>query len=214
MATPITIASMVPDVSAHAQGCPTPVIEYTLRKIITDLCQRGKVWTVELAPIAVSATTATYSLASPVGYAEVVDVRRVRLSGQQAPLVWKSPSELDLMYPEPVDGTPQYFTTSVLDTTVTLAPTPIAAGTLTVTVTLRPTATAAEWDQALYREFRRCVFHGALAELLAMPLRSWTDEKTAQTHERRWVSLVSEARWRADTAFTPHSLHVEARPFA
>lgn len=214
MPTPITLASMLPDVSAHVPGCPTPVIEFTLRKIITDLCQRAKVWTVELDPVTLVASTATYVLTSPLAYAEIVDIRRVRVTGVHEPLIWKSPSELDLMYPEPVDGPPRYFTTSPMDTAITVAPTPTEAGVARVTVTLRPIDTATQWDLTLYREFKRCVFHGVLAELLAMPLRSWTDAKTAQTHEKRWVNLVSEARWRADTAYTPHSLRVEARPFA
>lgn len=214
MATTITLASMLPDVSAHVPGCPTPVIEFTMRKIITDLCQRAKVWTVELDPITLVAGTATYVLASPLAYAEIADIRRVRVTGTHEPLEWKSPSTLDLMYPEPVDGPPRYFATSALDTSITVAPTPTEAGVARVTVTLRPTDTATQWDLALYREFKRCVFHGVLAELLAMPLRSWTDAKTALTHEKRWVNLVSEARWRADTAYTPHALRVEARPFA
>jgi hypothetical protein len=214
MPTPVTLSSMVPDVSAHVPGCPTPVIEFTLRKIITDLCQRAKVWTTELPVVPLAASTATYVLASPLAYAEIVDIRRVRVEGTHEPLEWKSPSTLDLMYPEPVDGPPRYFTTSPMDTSITLAPTPTATADMRVTVTLRPIENATQWDAVLYREFKRCVFHGVLAELLAMPLRSWTDAKTAQTHERRWVNLVSEARWRADTSFTPHALRVEARPFA
>lgn len=214
MPTPISISTITGEVSAHVPGCPTPVVEAAMRKVITDLCQRAKVWTTDLAPIALVAGTHTYPLVSPVVYGEIVEVARARVDGVTAPLLWASPSDFDLLYPDEVDGEPQRFTTRITETTIDLAPTPTSAGALLVTVVLRPTMTAAQWDLALYREFSRCVFHGALHELYDMPQRSWTNHALATANGRVWTNLVSEARWRQDTGYTRGALRVEARPFA
>lgn len=214
MPTPVNISAILGEVSAHVPGCPTPVVEAAVRKIITDLCQRAKIWTVDLAPIALVAGTHTYTLTSPVAYGEIVEVARARVEGTTSPLLWASPSDFDLLYPEELDGDPRHFTVHVTETTIELAPTPTAVVNLLVTAVLRPVLAAAQWDLALYREFSRCVFHGALYELYNMPQRSWTNHQLATSNGRVWTNLVSEARWRQDTGYTRGALRVEARPFA
>lgn len=217
-------STMVDDISAFVPGCPSPVIERTIRKTVTDLCQRAKVWEVDLTPVTLVAGTYSYPLAAPYAYAEVTDVQTASISTDgvsRVPLRWIPLSSLRLTRPSwPADdaGQPMYITTAEPDELL-VAPVPEATMPLYLRANLRPTATATEWPTYLHDEFRRVVFHGTLHELLMMPGRSWsqadkTSAATAAYHGKQWVFLLNAARHRANTGYNARSLSVQMTPFA
>jgi hypothetical protein len=215
----VTYASMVPEMSAFLQGCPSLVIERTIRKIIIDLCQRAKIWREETLPLNTVMGEYSYGLQSPYAFAEAIDI----LSGTiiypdatKTELSWQPYAKVQRQlpnWPQNAEGTPMYVTSKTFGA-VALAPTPESVGELTVNVVLRPTATSTEWLENLYNEFRREVFHGVLHELLLMPDRSWYDEKTGMYHGKQWTYLLSQARDRAERGRNADVLSVEMRPFA
>lgn len=216
-----TIASMTPDISAFLPGCPTLVIERTTRKIITDLCQRGRVWSDNAAAIPLVADTYSYTITSPVAYGEVIDVESAYLlmaTGNKKFLKWTNRSALKVsrpMWPEDDDGEPVHYLTPV-NGNIQVAPTPtsVDTGSIYTRVFLRPTPAAAEWPTWLYSEYQRELFHGVLHELMAMPERSWTDLKTAEYHGKQWTYLLAQATIRASKEYSSDDLSVEMRPFA
>lgn len=215
-----TFASMVPEIGAFVPGCPNLTIERTIRKIITDLCQRGKVWRVQLTPIAVSAGDYDYAPASPVAYGEFCDFLSgsftTTSSGAKTPVYWKDYDTAVIQnpaWPEDMVGLP-ITVTSKTPGELLLIPVPEEAGTLAVYGVLRPTATATEWESTLYAEFHRCVFHGVLCELMSMPERAWTSDKESMKHGKQWTYLLNEAKDRAQRGFNKADLSVKMRPFA
>lgn len=217
--TTTTFASMVPDISAHLPGCPSLVIERTARKIATDLCQRGRVWQLDLTPIAVVAATYEYAMASPVAYAETVDVQDayfIDADGEKTPVTWKPYAAVRRSHPawpEADEGLPLYITT-VLTGYANLVPVPDVPGTLYVRAYMRPTAAATDLPTWLYNEFQREIFHGTIHELMAMPERSWSSAKMAEYHGRQWTYLLSQATIRAGQEYNTDSQAVQMRPFA
>lgn len=214
-----SFASMVPDVSAFLRGCPDLVIERTLRKMATDLCQRAKVWVVDTAPIAVVVDTFEYAATSPLAHGEVCDIKSgytVDADDAKVDLRWLAWDKVRRAYPswpQNASGRPSSMTTRYVGA-VSLAPVPDTTLSLYLRVVLRPTATATVWQQWLYDEFHRVLFHGTLYELMMMPGRSWTDEKAAALHGKQWTALVANAAARAEREFNIDSVSVEQIPFA
>lgn len=218
-------SALVDDISAFVPGCPSPVIERTIRKIAVDLCQRGKVWEADLAPVTLTAGEYSYVLASPVEYGEVTDLLNAAIttadSTSRVSLRWIPLPNLRLTRPSwPTDdaGQPMYISTNEPNELV-VAPVPEANLTLTMRAVLRPTATATEWPSYLHDEYKRVLFHGSIHELLMMPGRSWsTSDKqsaaTAQYHGKQWTYLLNAARHRTATGYNARSLSVQMTPFA
>lgn len=219
-ATPTkTIASMVPDISVFLQGCPSPVIERTILKIATDLCQRAKVWSLDAVPITLVPGAHEYDLTFTEAYAEPTDI-------ETAYLILSDGSKVDLpmqpygavahqfpSWPQNAPGQPQMVTR--LDAgKVLVAPVPEETADLYVRCLVRPVATATVLEQWLYDEFRRVIHHGVLHELLLMPQRSWSNPKLGEFHGRQWTYLLNNAKARATLGYNRGSISVEMRPFA
>lgn len=217
--TPLT--TMVPDISAFLPGCPSLVIERTIRKIIIDLCQRGRVWSMDADPISLATDTYEYAVVPQPDYAEVIDLESAYLlltDGRKVDLKWTNRNSLRInrpLWPDDDSGQPIWYMTPV-DGFIQVAPIPTATdtGTINARVFMRPTATAAEWSTWLYNEHNRAIFHGVLHELMAMPERSWTNLKTADYHGKQWTYLLSQATIRASKEYNSDDLSVQMRPFA
>ena len=67
----VAFTAYVPEVAPHVEGAPTPVIARYIRQAVIDLCERAKVWRTDLTPLALSAGTYNYTLASPIAGTEV-----------------------------------------------------------------------------------------------------------------------------------------------
>lgn len=209
-------ADMVPDVSAFLPGCPSLVIERTMRKIAIDMCQRAKVWEMDTVPFTIVPGNNRVVVASPALYAEVTDITSATMvltDGTEVPLERMGYNELRRVYPASATGQPVYYS-KVSESELVLAPTPLVTADLFVKAYVRPTPTADGIETWLYSEFHRLMFHGTLHELMTMPERSWTDLKTAAYHGKQWTYLLSEAKVRVSRGYDIGSQAVQMRPFA
>lgn len=214
----LSFDAMVDDLSIYVPGCPDPVIARTVHKVITDMCQRAKVWHEDFLPVDIEVGRVTYPLQPPVSYAVCTDVTGgyTLIGGRKTALTW---TQLDAVkrrfpnWPENEVGTPQYVTSATLGQLM-LAPTPDTAGTLNLRGYLRPSATATEWDLDLYNEFQRVIFHGVMYDLMLMNGRGWAEPKLAAIHGKQWTQLLAAARDRALRGYNADDLSVQMQPFA
>lgn len=217
--TTTTFASMVPEISALLPGCPSLVIERTARKIAIDLCQRGRVWTLDCTPIPTVAGTYEYALVPTAAYAEPIDLYDgyiIDAEGAKTPLRWKPYKAVRTAHPEwPEDdaGLPQFVTTSMTGY-ASFVPVPDQVVTAYLKMYVRPTAGATELPTWLYNEFQRVIFHGTVHELMALPERAWSNAKIADYHGREWTYLLAQATIRAGQEYNTDSQAVQMRPFA
>ena len=214
----IAFDAMVDDISAYLPGCPGPTISRTAKKVVTDLCQRGKVWHEEFVPVDMPAGQLSLPLLPPVPHAVCTDVTSgyTIVAGQKKELTWAQYPAVRQRYPDWPEnnvGQPQYMTWATIGELL-LAPVPEAAGTLYLRGYLRPSTDATVWDADLYAEFQRVVFHGVLYELMMMPNRGWSDAKAGALNGRQWTQLLASARDRSQRGFNTDDLAVEMRPFA
>jgi hypothetical protein len=217
--TTTQFSTMVPEISAMLPGCPSLVIERTVRKMAIDLCQRGRVWTQSCTPFVTVAGTYEYALTLSVAYAEPIDIMDayvIDADGTKTPVVWKPYKAVRASrpeWPEDDDGLPIYVTTD-LTGYASFVPVPDSVVTAYVKVYARPIATATEIPTWLYNEFQRELFHGTIHELMAMPDRPWSNAKMAEYHGKQWTYLLSQATIRAGQEYNTDSQAVQMRPFA
>jgi len=213
-------AAVVPSISSFLPGCPSLVIESTIRKIATDLCQRGRVWEDNVALITTSATLYSYALVPTQAYAEVIEPTTLYLlradgtKGDITRLTRQKMYQQHRSWPQDDDGEPVHYEPGSTPDIALLAPVPDAAYPIYARAQLRPTDTAAEWPTYLQREHHRCVFHGVIHELMAMPERPWSNPKLADYHGKQWTYLLSQATIRAQQEYSTDELAVSMRPFA
>ena len=214
----VSFDAMVDDLSAFLPGCPSPTISRTARKVVTDMCQRAKVWHEDFIPVPLVAGNVSYPLLPPVAGAVCTDITSgyIMVDGRKRDLTWQQLDAVQTRFPnwpagEP--GEPQYMTLRSVGA-IELAPVPNVNGTLYLRGYLRPDRDATAWDAELYDEFHRVVFHGVLYELLLMPNRGWSDPKTGALHGRQWTQLLAAARDRSQRGFNTDALSVDMRPFA
>lgn len=214
-----SFSTVTPEFSAFLPGCPDLAIERTVRKMATDLCQRGRVWTLDLIPLSLVIAEPTYELVPAVSYAEVIDIFDAYLidsEGKKTPITWKPYKAVRAGHPSwPQDdaGRPQYITTNMTGY-ASFVPVPDAVGSVYIKAYMRPTTSATELPTWLYAEFQRELFHGTLHELMAMPERSWSNPKLADYHGKQWTYLLSQATIRAGQEYNTDSQAVQMRPFA
>ena len=214
----ITYAAMVDPIAAFVPGCPSLTLQYTARKIVKDLCQRAKVWRGTYAPINLVAGVYEYAPTTGLTYGEGCTITDgyVVIANQKTDLFWADYQNIrrrSPAWPQAFSGTPNAIT-ATQPRTVLLCPVPDTAGVMTLTGTFQPAETDTEFDLATYSENTRCIFHGVLTELLAMPNRSWTDAKASLLHGKQWTYLLNNARDRAARGYNEADLAVTMRPFA
>ena len=214
----VSFNDIADELSVHLPGCPAPMIVRSVRKVITDMCQRAKVWHEEFVAVSLVPNQAAYPLVPPVSYATCTDITEgyTVIDGQKKVLTWEKIDAVKRAYPswpEGAYGAPQYMTLASLGQ-VLLAPTPDTTGDLFLRGYLRPSANATQWDADLYNEFSRVVFHGVLYDMMLVTGRPWANEKLAALHGKHWTQLLASARDRATRGYNTDGLAVEMRPFA
>lgn len=207
---------LLPEILPDVPGCADPIAIRAIRNAVVEFCERTALYRSTLAAIDVVADTAEYALAAPAGYA-VVDVRRATLDGY--PLTFKSQDQLDREWNEDARGMALYlyhrkvgegldaksWQTAVSDrpqtyfmtnpSTIRLVgiPTTAITGGLLVTVALKPTPAATQIVDWLYNDYYRTLAYGALAELLKLPKKPWTDMALASHYHRLFNEGIEKA---------------------
>lgn len=218
----VTTTTLTTDIAPHVDGCPSAVVAQYMTKTMIDLCERAKVWRVQLADVPLVALTYNYPLASPVAGTEVSSLLFAHMAGLTEPA-----KEIGLLTEEQVHAyhsdwpnlaaptRPEGIFRLALDS-FNVVPVPDALDTYTVSLwaAIRPTVTATQIESTVYSEYRRAIFHGTLHELMVMPKRAWSDPKLAEFHGKQWEYFVNSARAKANKGFGRTSIRVVPRPWA
>lgn len=136
--------------------------------------------------------TGTYTLAVPAD-TEAFDATKVILSGQ--PLRKAAHSQVLRANPGRQGGEPQRYRISAGNLTLDPAPDAGVADLLYVLAVVRPTRTATTLDDAMAAEFADIIEQGALAKILMIGNKPWTDTGTASAMYQLFQADID--RWRS-----------------
>lgn len=209
-AAPFT--DLLPDVLPHLGGDPSdPVTIAALRAAADEFCAKSTIWREALDPITVRARAAEYELEFPAGAAPV---RLISVTLAGAPLDPKERAELDGVLPgwRTLTGAPRFYLQATPDL-LALAPAPEAQArnALEVLVALKPTRAAPHLPAWLIEQYGADIADGAMARLMAMTNRPWSDPQGAVWRRDRFEAAIATAHARATAGLTGAALRTRTQ---
>lgn len=195
-----------PHVQPHVPGCPEVTIDYHLQTAAENLCKRAEIWRDTLGPEITVAGVAEYKV-STFGQSRLENIPALYLDGAKLHRV------TDLYHTESPDhpqGKPLRFSVYG-DETVKFFPTPDKEYTFQGTMVLTPSAGASGVPDFVYEDHQQTVTYGALATLMAVPHKEWSDAERADYYHSKFWRCVDDAKGR-DTRRS--NLTVAMRPLA
>lgn len=202
-----SLRKFTPLLEAHCTEADRSLLERTVLLSCIELCQQSYVHSENLPPIDAESGRRTYTLVVPP-YIDIITVKRAVFNG--VPLIEKSESSLDRIAPGwrnyPAGSPVWWHMPTKREVTVIPAPQASAAGAFVLRAVYKPSMEATHvWD-GLYQDWNAEIMAGALAKLLRMPGKPWTDLVTAREHEHDFQSGITRAKVRALKENTSESM--------
>lgn len=200
-----------PDLLPHLPECPIPVIERALLRAAQDFMSTSRVWKIVLMPIAVPIGTTTITVPMD-NDKDLIRVEEAWLDGQKLNLV--TPDELDGDYNDDWSlhtGTPIDLVQFVPGI-VALHPKPLAVATtgLKLKVSARPSESAVGITDEIAAKYRNALECGALAKLMMMPNKPWTNLELSAFHMQNFNMVTAKATVDAARGFNQG--RIKSRP--
>lgn len=208
----IKYSELLDEVLPYLAADPSdPVTENAIKRTVIEFCAGSWIWKHLPDPLDVVAGEATYDL-EPLSGTDVTTVLAAELDG--VPLAPKDVPWLNREIPRwrTVQARPKYFTQ--IDTEhVILAALPdanITAG-LTLTLALQPSQAATSFPKWIFNQYLYVLAEGALAKLMMMPNKPWTDIKNGADRRTKFEAGMANARASAVSALGSAPQRVSAQ---
>lgn len=188
-----------PFVQVYVPDCPKALIIEAIRQSCIEFCQYSRFWRKELDGFYTIATNSEYEVTTPTD-STVADILKIKVNKQ--PLEPKTQDDLEVIYNEwrEQNGKPKYFFMRDKANMV-LVPIPDAAYHVRLLVSLKPTQTAQGVDQIIFEEYKDAIKHGALAYLMQMAEKSWSNPNLSVFHDAKFNDAINRAKSRADHGY-------------
>ena len=174
-----------------------PVTVSAIKRTVIEFCNGSWIWQYLPDPLNVIAGVNTYDLEPPTGanVTAVIDVVHGTESLQNRSLNWLDQNTAGW---RTVRRTPKFFT-QVDTTQIILAPVPdiTIRGGLLMTLALQPTVSSDSFPDWIYNQFVYEIANGAIARLMLMPARPWTDLANGADRRTKFEQSIANARTKA-----------------
>lgn len=211
------LSDLLPDVLVEVARATEPIASRAIEDAVIEFYKRTGIYKADVPAIDVVASTPTYTMANPAGY-QITAIHEATLD--QQPLRVSSIQELDLNWDSiRRDLQEAYYQNNhgVLDSSkhwryseqvfpglilaedpntarlVGIPTTAYAAG-LAVKVTCHPTRGVTEITDWIFNTWDVAIVAGAIAQLLNMDDKPWTNTSKAQTSYASFEQMIEEAK--------------------
>lgn len=202
------ISEVLPQLAADPSD---PVTEQAIKRAVIEFCRESWIWQFFPEPQSIRAGVLEYDLEPPSG-AEIAAVIDVQYN--KVPLTPKSVVWLNKELPGWRTTTAAVKHYTQIDTEqVILAPLPAdnITGGLVMTLALQPSQTATGFPKWIWNQFVYQITEGAIAKLMLMPNKPWTDLATGADRRLRFEQGFNDAREAAVSALGRASVRVTAQ---
>lgn len=188
------------EVMPSIPGATPALVLNAIRNAAINFCEQTKVWVIDNDPILSIANEPHYDLDSSSTYEPVIlmcawyDERK---------LIPKTPGDLDVMYTNwpSRSGAPEYITQEK-PSEIILVPYPSSSGSsITAKIAVKPKSTSTGIEKWIGEKYLEGIAHGALAKMMAMPSKPWSDGATSLYHKDLFDNAVAAARLDAGKGF-------------
>lgn len=188
-------SELIDDVLPSLSADPSyPVVEYAIKRVCIEFCAGAWIWQFIQDPIDVEAGESYYDLEPEIG-SDITAVMDV--SHNNVHLTAKSISWLDTQLPgwRTQPAVPKYYTQVDTDQIILAAvPDSNISGGLTMTLALQPSQSSQGIPKWIFNQFMYALAEGAMARLMLMPNKPWTDLATGAMHASNFSGSIANAR--------------------
>lgn len=196
------ITTLYPAVLAIASQAPEILASRALIESAREFCSRTRLWREDLTALDSAASTASYTLTLPADSA-VVDLMSVKYNTEN--LTPKDSAQLDKIDSEwrTREGTPVYYKREGTDgLRLVRVPATALTGAIEVYAALKPAFNATSIDDTVLEEHQDTIVNGALARLLRIPKKEWSDKSTSEYYRTLFERELGVASSRGDSGRT------------
>lgn len=174
-------------------GCTRAMVDFHLRAVARDFCDRTSAWRGECIPVDSEAATLTYFLILPEANAQLVKMVKLVVDGT---LQWQ-----DQQVDPDATSLPRYqphkppFTLNADADEFTLIEQP--TGEVVFTAAMRPTLSVTSLPDVLYTQHLEAMRVGVLSRLMKMGRKKWTDRDLAVAYEADFNAHMNHAAMQA-----------------
>jgi len=189
----------LPYVQVNVPDCPKALIVEAIRQKVIEFCQRSLFLRQELDGFYTVADDNEYDLSPPVDN-NIAQLLMLKVNKRE--LEPKTQDDMEEIYQEWRDqsGEPQYFFLKNTNTAI-LVPKPIGVYPVRILVALKPTQSAQGVDELIFEEYKDAIKHGALAYLMLMAEKSWSNPNMSAFYQSQFDTSVIEAKLRAEKGY-------------
>lgn len=209
------LSRFVNHVLPHASGIPRAMVIDELRNAIIRLCEDSSIYREDIPPGTVSAGVDDYTITPPTD-TRVTTFISFQYDG--SPINGYTEEALDRLdrnWRLGKEGTPTAYTMLAPDRfKLNRIPELEIIDGMIIRIALKPTETTTEVDEVFYDDWQQAAISGALANLLAMPKKPWTDMRLAKENGAIFNGEVQRARARANSGYHRGGPSVQMRPWA
>lgn len=210
-----TWAEFYDDVIPEVPGADTPIVDAALKRSAMEFLERARVYQADIAAMDAEASVGGYLWVSPDTDTDICHIFNVWYDGEKL-----TPRNGDYLadkydyWPEE-EGTPVHYLQERTDT-LTLIPMPSEdlTGAITAKVALRTTLSSTGIPDDLYADYRDAIAKGALARLMRMPKKPWTNFDLAGAYGQAFQDAIDEAKYqqhKGNVRSTHHVPHPRSR---
>lgn len=197
----IQYSDLIDEVLPQLAADPSdPVTEQAIKRAVIEFCRESWVWKYFPDPQTVRSGIAEYDLEQPTG-SDIVTVVDATYNG--VPITPKSVEWLNKEIPGwRTTGAAVKHYTQIDAEQMILAPLPAENITngLVMTLALQPSQAATGFPKWIANQFIYQIADGAIAKLMLMPNKPWTDLVNGQDHRNRFEQAFNDARESAVSA--------------
>lgn len=175
-----SLSDFLPEVLPQVPGCLDIFAKNAVRNAAIEFCERSGVYTKLLDPMTIDAGVPDYELDMPD---DTVIWKPLRVLVDGEPIEPKAPRTLDVLRPgwqaETGEVTSFHVRENRRSLRLVLTPDATVADGLVVEASLKPSKDASSFEVSFFEEYFRIIADGALAYLLALPNKPWTNTRKA-----------------------------------
>lgn len=210
---PQPYSTFVKDVAPYVTNCPTPVITNALQHAGNEFFRRSLAYRVWLDAFDMTASQHEYVLTGfPTG-TQLSHTLYVSCDGTALDAVTHEElNAYDSQYPTTTSTRPAYYA-FIKEPRLLVSPVPTetVASAFRVFVAVEPTLDATGVEAAFMDEYKDYLIGGALARILMIPDRHWTDPSAASVYRGKFVAGIEYARAKVNKGKTNRDMRVRMR---
>lgn len=210
---PQPYTEFVKDMAPYVTNCPSPVMVDALRHASVEFFRRSLAYRVWLEPFDLTTDQNEYVLTGFPTDTHLAHVLSVSCDGTDLEAVTHDElNSYDNKYPTLTGTRPAYYAI-IKEPRLLVSPVPTetVASAFHVFVAVEPTVDSAGLEEVFMDEYRDYLIGGALARVMMIPGRHWSDPSAASVYRSKFTLGIEYARSKVNKGKTTRDMRVRMR---